>query len=211
MLVIFHIFDMSSARAPPYCYALMERTRLRGAPNTASAGPIAVSIRLSNARLRVRGTADFARRIHSRIRIGPESTHEGAIDATIRKSCFRASPGINGAFPDLVSEGDVHCAECHSPRNAFGAIIPGLRFTGGPNPTGRGFVPNITQYDLKDWSVNDIAYLLETGLTPEGDSVGSTMAEVVRSTAQLSTEDRIAIATYVKSLPPVEGMKPQKE
>jgi len=85
----------------------MERTRLRGAPNTASAGPIAVSIRLSNARLRVRGTADFARRIHSRIRIGPESTHEGAIDATIRKSCFRASPGISAAFPDLVSDGDV--------------------------------------------------------------------------------------------------------
>ena len=69
---------------------------------TASAGPIAVSIRLSNARLRVRGTADFARRIHSRIRIGPESTREGAIDATIRKSCFRTSPGINVAFPDLV-------------------------------------------------------------------------------------------------------------
>lgn len=107
--------------------------------------------------------------------------------------------------------GAGHCAECHSPRNAFGAIIPGLRFTGGPNPTGRGFVPNITQYDLKDWSVNDIAYLLETGLTPEGDSVGSTMAEVVRSTAQLSAEDRIAIATYVKSLPPVEGMKPKKK
>ncbi|MGA6968719.1 MAG: cytochrome c, partial [Xanthobacteraceae bacterium] len=54
--------------------------------------------------------------------------------------------------------GAGHCAECHSPRNAFGAIIPGLRFTAGPNPTGRGFVPNITQYDLKDWSVNDIAY-----------------------------------------------------
>jgi hypothetical protein len=36
------------------------------------------------------------------------------------------------------------------------------------------------------------------------------MAEVVRSTAQLSAEDRIAIATYVKFLPAVEGMKPQK-
>ena len=98
-------------KPPPYCYALMERTRLRGAPNTASAGPIAVSIRLSNARLRVRGTADFARRIHSRIRIGLESTREGAIDATIRKSCFRAGPGINVAFLDLVSDpiATSHC------------------------------------------------------------------------------------------------------
>jgi hypothetical protein len=29
--------------------------------------------------------ADFARRIHSKIRIGPKGTREGAIDATIRK------------------------------------------------------------------------------------------------------------------------------
>src|SRR4249920_2779358 len=62
----------------------MRRTRLRGAPNTAPAGPIAVSIRLSNARLRVRATADFARRIHSRTRIGSERTREGAIGTTIR-------------------------------------------------------------------------------------------------------------------------------
>jgi hypothetical protein len=37
------------------------------------------------------------------------------------------------------------------------------------------------------------------------------MAEVARSTAQLSAENWIAIAKYVKSLPPVEGMKPQKK
>src|SRR5580692_6518064 len=81
----------------------MERTRLRGAPNTASAGPIAVSIRLSNARLRVRGTADFARRIHSRIRIGPERPREGAIDATIRKQS--AVQSYSPATPLLAGEG----------------------------------------------------------------------------------------------------------
>jgi hypothetical protein len=36
------------------------------------------------------------------------------------------------------------------------------------------------------------------------------MAEVARSTAQLSAENWIAIAKYVKSLPPIDGMKPQK-
>jgi hypothetical protein len=58
--------------------------RLRGAPNTALAAPIAASIRLSNAWLRVPGTADFVRRIHSRIRLGLAGTREGRIAAISR-------------------------------------------------------------------------------------------------------------------------------
>jgi hypothetical protein len=46
---------------------------------------------------------------------------------------------------------------------------------------------------------------LESGMTLEGDSVGSTMTEVVRNTSQISADDRMAIATYIKSLPPVDG------
>jgi mono/diheme cytochrome c family protein len=72
-------------------------------------------------------------------------------------------------------------------------------------------VPNITQKSLKDWSQKDIAYLLETGSTPEGDSVGGTMTEVVRNTSRLPAEDRAAIAVYIKSLPPVEGPKPPEK
>jgi hypothetical protein len=33
------------------------------------------------------------------------------------------------------------------------------------------------------------------------------MTAVVRNTSQLTSQDRAAIATYVKSLPPVEGPK----
>ena len=69
----------------------------------------------------------------------------------------------------------------------------------------------ITQQELHDWSEEDIANLLETGETPEGDRVGSSMVEEVRSTTQLSAQDRAAIATYIKSLPPVEGMKPPRK
>jgi mono/diheme cytochrome c family protein len=101
--------------------------------------------------------------------------------------------------------GPGHCAECHSPRNILGGIITSLRFTGGPSPDGQGGVPNITQFKLKDWSVADIAGTLENGMTPDADSVGGTMVEVVRNTAQLSVSDRTAIATYIKSLPAVEG------
>ena len=65
---------------------------------------------------------------------------------------------------------------------------------------------------LKDYSEKDIAYILETGNTPDGDSVGGAMAAVVRNTSQLSPEDRDAMAAYIKSLPPVEGpKKPEKK
>ena len=108
-------------------------------------------------------------------------------------------------------EGPGHCAECHSPRNFFGGIVAAQRFAGGPNPEGKGWIPNITPKGLGDWSEKDIAYLLETGQTLDGDTVGGSMAEVVRHTEQLAADDRTAIAAYIKSLPPVEGPKPTKK
>ena len=113
------------------------------------------------------------------------------------------SPEWNrGAY--LVN-GPGHCAECHSPRNMLGAIVADKRFTGGPNPTGGSKVPSITQANLDIWSVKDIETLLTTGETPDGDTIGHAMADVVKNTAQLSPADRHAIAVYVKSLPARPG------
>jgi mono/diheme cytochrome c family protein len=98
-----------------------------------------------------------------------------------------------------------HCAECHSPRNFLGGIVDAQRFAGGPNPEGEGWVPNITQKRMSDWSAKDFAYFLESGLTPDGDTAGGAMARVIRNTSQVSPEDRTAMAEYLKSLPAVEG------
>jgi mono/diheme cytochrome c family protein len=98
-----------------------------------------------------------------------------------------------------------HCAECHSVRNSLGGIIAAQRFAGAPNPEGEGWVPNITQKGLADWSEKDIAYFVETGEMPDGDSAGGSMVRVIRNISQLSPEDRAAIAEYIKSLPPVDG------
>jgi mono/diheme cytochrome c family protein len=104
-----------------------------------------------------------------------------------------------------------HCAECHSPRNLLGGIVAAQRFAGGPNPEGEGWVPNITQKGIGDWSEKDIAYFLETGSTPDGDSAGGSMARVIRNTSQLPAGDRAAMAEYLKSLPPVDGpSRPKK-
>jgi mono/diheme cytochrome c family protein len=105
-----------------------------------------------------------------------------------------------------------HCAECHSPRNALGGIIEKQRFAGGPDAEGAGWVPNITQKGLGEWSERDLSYLLETGQTPEGDTVGGSMARVIRNTSQLSAEDRTAMEVYLKSLPAVDGpVKPPRK
>ena len=105
-----------------------------------------------------------------------------------------------------------HCAECHSPRNRLGGIIASQRFAGGPDPEGKGWVPNITRKGTSDWSQKDISYFLETGQTPDGDSAGGSMVPVIKNISQLSANDRDAIAEYIKSLPPVEGPpKPPKK
>jgi mono/diheme cytochrome c family protein len=131
-------------------------------------------------------------------------------DATPFKPDAAHSPEWNrGAY--LVN-GLGHCAECHSPRNFLGGIVAGQRFAGGPNPEGEGWVPNITQKGLSDWSAKDIDYFLKTGQTPDGDSAGGSMVRVIKNTSQLSEADQAAIADYVKSLPPVEGPpKPPKK
>jgi mono/diheme cytochrome c family protein len=95
----------------------------------------------------------------------------------------------------------AHCAECHSPRNALGAIIESKRFAGGPAPDGQGGVPNITATKLKKWSVQDVATMLVDGTTPDSDLVGGSMAEVIANTAKLSADDRMAMAEYIKSVP----------
>lgn len=99
-----------------------------------------------------------------------------------------------------------HCAECHSPRNFLGGIVEAQRFAGGPNPEGEGWVPNITQKaGLAEWSVEDIADFLESGQKPDGDTAGGSMARVIKNSSQLAPEDRVSMAEYLKSLPPVEG------
>ncbi len=117
----------------------------------------------------------------------------------------RSAQWNRGAY--LVN-GPGHCAECHSPRNLLGGIVASQRLAGGPDPEGGdGWVPNITQKGIGDYSERDIERILESGDMPNGDSVGGAMSAVVRNTSQLTSADRAAIATYVKSLPPVEGPK----
>lgn len=101
-------------------------------------------------------------------------------------------------------EGPGHCAECHTPRNAIGGPDLARWLAGARAAEGDGIVPNITggEGGIGDWSASDIAYYLESGFTPDFDSVGGSMAAVQRNMALLPEEDRQAIAAYLKALPP---------
>ena len=122
-----------------------------------------------------------------------------------------ASAEVNrGAY---LVRGPGHCAECHSSRNLIGGIVAETEFAGAPNPAEEGTVPNITPSDdgIGDWDEDDIAYFLETGNTPEFDVVGGLMAPVQENMAKLTSEDRLAIAAYLKSLPPRPSAVPEQD
>ena len=90
-----------------------------------------------------------------------------------------------------------HCGECHTPRNSLGGLNRGAWLTGAPSPSGEGKIPGIS-HDQLDWSKADIAEYLRSGFTPEYDSAGGEMADVIENTSKLGDEDRAAIAAYLK-------------
>ncbi|WP_227286198.1 cytochrome c [Boseongicola sp. H5] len=99
-----------------------------------------------------------------------------------------------------LSEALAHCAECHTPRNRLGGLDRDLWMAGAPNPNGEGRIPGITP-DRLSWSEADIAAYLRDGFTPDFDSAGGHMADVIRNLAMLEDADRAAIAAYLKALP----------
>ena len=113
---------------------------------------------------------------------------------------------VPGAEPGEMHRGRylvealAHCGECHTPRDGFGGLERTAWLAGAPAPGGNGSIPALTP-DKLTWSAEDVAYYLETGFTPEYDSAGGHMVEVIANFAQLSPEDRLAVATYVKALP----------
>jgi mono/diheme cytochrome c family protein len=109
--------------------------------------------------------------------------------------------------------GPGHCGECHTPRGSLGGMDREKWLAGAPNPEGEGTVPNLTPHEsgLAKWSAGDIAYALETGITPSGDAMGGPMRKVQENMAKLTKEDRAAIAAYLKSLPPIASASPKAQ
>jgi hypothetical protein len=97
---------------------------------------------------------------------------------------------------------------CGTRRSALGGIQSGMHYAGTRDGPDYSVVPNITpdkKTGIGRWRVSELAEYLETGMTPDGDSAGDLMAEVIDNGLKcLHKEDLAAIAGYVLSLPPVE-------
>ena len=117
------------------------------------------------------------------------------------------APGVLAERGRQLVEGAGHCGECHTPRDRFGGLVRNRWLGGAPAPEGRGRIPNITAggENIAGWSAGDIAYYLESGFTPDFDTVGGSMVAVQENMAMLSDEDREAIAAYLKAIPAVNN------
>ena len=103
----------------------------------------------------------------------------------------------------------AHCGECHTPRNALGALDRSRWFAGTRDgPEGRS-VPNITPHGttgIGRWRAADVVGLLKHGRRPDFDTIQGVMAEAIEHGYRyLSDGDRAAIADYVMSLPPIDN------
>ena len=119
-------------------------------------------------------------------------------EATLKEVPSRSDGWNRGRY---LARGLAHCGACHTPRNILGGRETDQRFAGGVGP-GKEKIPAITREALgkNEWSADDFVYALTTGIKPDGDVLGGSMAEVVKDGTRFwSNSDLNALAEYVFS------------
>lgn len=98
-----------------------------------------------------------------------------------------------------LAEAAAHCGACHTPRGLLGGRDADRKFAGGIGPDNEKTPPIIPDALLRaGWTADDLRYALRSGLTPSGDSLGGSMAEVIRhGTRYWSDEDIAALVEYL--------------
>ena len=144
----------------------------------------------------------------------PSQPHDVGFPFNIRRSLggwkllfFRKQWALTGDLTEAETRGRYlvealgHCTECHTPRNLLGGLMRDQWLGGAPDPTGKFKVPNITPQELS-WSEAEIYDYFTTGFTPDFDTAGGHMADVIENLALLPDADRQAIVAYLKKIPP---------
>ncbi len=113
-----------------------------------------------------------------------------------------------------IVDGLGHCSMCHTPLNPLGAPKTEYYLTGGF--IDGYWAPNITRDGLKSVSSEDIAeqVFVRNRLINNAGPVAGPMAEVNHnSLIYMTTEDRLAIATYLKTVVSTEplGLAPSNQ
>lgn len=121
------------------------------------------------------------------------------------------SPMEGVARGRYISDHLAHCQECHTPRTWFGTLDRSRYLAGNPDGVDGEVAPNITPDNdtgVGEWSEDDMVSLLKSGFLPNMDNVQGLMALVIDGVPEggykdMTDEDALAVARYLKSVPPV--------
>jgi mono/diheme cytochrome c family protein len=139
-------------------------------------------------------------------------------------------PGVEPPAPErselwnrgaYLVRGLGHCDACHAPHNLLGAVVSSpltsppftseplkSNLVGGWLPSRDWYAPSLrsgSEAGVAGWSTEELITLLRDGQHDHA-SVSGPMAKVVlNSTQWLTSEDLLAVATYLRSLPPIES------
>ncbi len=117
----------------------------------------------------------------------------------------------------MVARGDYlvntvcNCMHCHADRDFTkfsGPLFPGTEGKGGEEIDPGIFVKNITPTVLGSWTDDQIARVLITGITKDGDTLFPTMP--YRNFAKMSKSDIYSMVAYLRTLKPIPDNVPKR-
>jgi mono/diheme cytochrome c family protein len=125
---------------------------------------------------------------------------------TYRPDSTKSAAWNRGGY---LVEGLGHCSDCHSPRNLMGGIEKSKDFNGAV--VDGWFALDLTSdivTGLGAWTPAEIANYFKTGSYKGKTTVLGPMAEVVNNSLKYLTDaDRLAMAEYLKAIPPESGLR----
>jgi mono/diheme cytochrome c family protein len=104
---------------------------------------------------------------------------------------------------DYIVNGLGHCAACHTPKTLLFGDQTGRPLGGGV--VDHWFANNLAggqAEGLGQWNLAEVVQFLATGINRHATAAGPMLEKVTASTSRMTAQDRAAIATYLKSLPP---------
>lgn len=101
-----------------------------------------------------------------------------------------------------------HCAACHTPRNALGAMKRDEWLQG--YALDKYLAPSLTPNGLleRDWDAQAIQQFMHSGIAPQGNAFGEMHPVVMHSSQYLSQSDLTAMTTFLFGDVPPAGLAP---
>lgn len=123
-------------------------------------------------------------------------------DRRFEPNADRSPEWNRGAY---VAEALAHCGDCHTPRNLAQGLANGRKFSGALLSGWRAFnISGDRATGVAAWSDEDLEQYLSTGHAQGHGTAAGPMGEAVdASLNHLAKSDIRAIATYLRSVPPI--------